>query len=330
MAIEGTYAYGSWEKTVWAEGNPDPLTPPSYVKMTLTDNNGLTYSAEESNLHTIYSAGGDWASLWGIDHIVTDQSELDAAIVQGGYIYITAENNTLTLGKNMKIGEDTVIDLAGSTQYIKESIKAESGRNLTMKNGTVVKKTTYGKVRFDTNKDTSDNQTVMFENITFSNIEAFSSTGSSSNATDNMIQIVPREGKGTYTFKNCIFENAYVDIDGLSGVEPGDIEVNFENCKFNNWGNANVIQIGAYTKGKVSVTSSTFDIESTSNVSIVSNKSANTTVSISNSSVNGVKVEANESEGIKVFSNQSVKLGNVDTETGITYSGSAEGFYVGK
>lgn len=111
MAIEGTYAYGSWEKTVWAEGNPDPLTPPSYVKMTLTDENGLTYSAEESNLHTLYSGGGDWASLWGIDHIVTDQTELNAAIVKGGYIYITAD---IVLDSTLDIADKTItLDLNG-------------------------------------------------------------------------------------------------------------------------------------------------------------------------------------------------------------------------
>jgi len=30
----------------------------------LTDENGLTYSAEESNLHTLYSGGKTWSQLW--------------------------------------------------------------------------------------------------------------------------------------------------------------------------------------------------------------------------------------------------------------------------
>lgn len=256
------------------------------------------------------------------DTVTADQTAVETAMASGGNVKITAENNTITLGKNAAIGAQTGIDLNGTTQKIENSIKAQSGQSLTMINGTLTKEGTFGKVRFDTAEGSE--QAGLFDGVTFNNTRAVSHTGSSSNATDDMIQIVPKNGVGKYIFKNCVFNNACVDIDGLSGTkldESDKIEVVFENCIFNNWGNKNAINIGAYGSGTVTITGCTFNMETTSNVKVVSKSSSKITVTVSDSTINGTKVQA-EGE-IHVFETQSVKLGGVNTISNVTYQGIA-------
>ena len=253
------------------------------------------------------------------DTTAVDQNSVNTAMANGGNVLINAEANTVTLGNNSNIGDNTGIDLNGTSQKIVDSIKAQSGQSLTMVDGTLVKDGTFGKIRFDTAQGA--NQKGLFDGVTFTNTRAATHTGSSSNATDSMIQIVPKEGNGTYIFKNCVFNNASVEINGLSGVEPGNINVVFENCTFNNWGNTHAIDIKSYAKGSVTITGCTFNMETTSNVKAVSKSNGQVTATISDSTVNGTKVEA--SGDIKVFSSQSVKLGDVTAATNITYKGIA-------
>lgn len=261
---------------------------------------------------------------------VSNQDELTSSISAGGRILVTAGDNELTLGNNIEVGSQTTVDLNGSTQKIEDSICAQQGQSFTMVNGVVVKHDTYGKVRFDTKDGLV--QTGLFENVTFLNALPAPWAAVSSDAVDEMIQIVPREGSGTYVFRNCTFINANVKINGLSGVTLGSVSVVFENCTFNNWGSSPVVDIGPYAVGTVTMTGCTFNMDATGPVSLVTKmpNSMNTiSVSISDSTVNGTKVEPNEEEGIKVSFIQWVKLGNVDAAINITYNGGTEGFVVG-
>ena len=60
---EGGYKTSSWV-TKWTSGNPNPLIRPSKAVMTVTDDKGITYTAEEANLHTSHSGGITWFQLW--------------------------------------------------------------------------------------------------------------------------------------------------------------------------------------------------------------------------------------------------------------------------
>lgn len=194
---------------------------------------------------------------------------LDGTIVAPvltGNIVITAEDNTLTLGKNTDIGAKTAVDMGGTTQSVSNSIKAESGQSLTMINGELVKDGTFGKVRFDTK---GENQEGLFENMTFTDTLAPSHTGSSSNDTEEMIQICSNgSGTGKYIFRFCTFNNSNITVGGMNDGAP--VEIIFENCTFNNTGNASAIQINSnYTNGKVTIKNCTFNLVTTSNIKAV-------------------------------------------------------------
>ena len=183
-----------------------------------------------------------------------------------GNMVITAEDNTLTLGNNTSIGEETAINMGGTTQKVENSIKAEGGQSLTMINGELVKDGTFGKVRLGTS---GSEQEALFEHMTFTDTLAPTHTGSSSNDTEEMIQIEAKSGgAGKYIFRDCTFNNANVVVSGFNGGAP--IEIIFENCTFNNTGNADAIDITSnYATGKVTVRNCTFNLVSTSGVSAV-------------------------------------------------------------
>jgi hypothetical protein len=119
VAIEGTYEYGSWEKTQWTDGNPDPESVPSYVVMTLIDNYGVDYNAEERNLHTVYSSGKTWGQLL-TSAVNTDKNKeylnLQDAINDAG------KRDTIKLLRNVRLKttglvvgaeKNVILDLAG-------------------------------------------------------------------------------------------------------------------------------------------------------------------------------------------------------------------------
>ncbi len=303
----------------------DPDNPTAYqpsidlgIKLNATQDD-----VESDSFDNQYDKDAYWIETEIIPEVISaSQDEVTAAIIAGQNVQITAANNTITLGNNKDIGSQVGIDLNGTTQKIMDSIRAEDGQSLTMINGTVVKETTFGKVRFDTVADSE--QAGVFEGVTFTNAKGVSTSGSSSNATDVMIQIVPKNGVGKYIFKNCVFNNACVYINGLAGsalTESDKIEVIFENCIFNNWGNADAIDIDDYGRGTVTITGCTFNMETTSNVSVVSKSNRDINVTVSDSIVNGTKVQP--ADGIKLYTTQSVTLGDVDTIISVTYQGIA-------
>ena len=100
VAIEGTYQYGSWEKTQWTDGNPDPDIVPSYVVMTLIDNYGVDYNAEERNLHTVYTSGKTWSEL--LTSAVNEQTRLEYLNLQDA-INDAGEGDTIKLLRNVRL-----------------------------------------------------------------------------------------------------------------------------------------------------------------------------------------------------------------------------------
>lgn len=189
---------------------------------------------------------------------VTDNDSLNAAIAQGGIITLPVLNNQVTLGNNQAIGGDTVIDMSGSSQPIKDSIKVEDGKSLTMSNGTLEQNDAFGKIRFDNEKgldSEGETQAGIFNDMTFKN---------NTDGVADMVQIVPRgDSTGKYIFRNCHFIDANVVINGLSGDEYGDngqVEIVFENCTFdiNGWPAINFSS--NYCTGSMTVKDCTFNM----------------------------------------------------------------------
>ena len=196
---------------------------------------------------------------------VTDNDSLNAAIAQGGIITLPVSDNQVTLGNNQAIGGDTVIDMSGSSQPIKDSIKVEDGKSLTMSNGTLEKKGTFGSIRFDNEKGLDSEgeiQAGIFNDMTFKNTKG---------SVTDMVQIVPYgDSTGKYIFRNCHFIDANVVINGLSGDEYGDngqVEIVFENCTFdiNGWPAINFSS--NYCTGSMTVKDCTFNMTTTAGFS---------------------------------------------------------------
>ncbi len=189
---------------------------------------------------------------------VTDNDSLNAAIAQGGIITLPVLNNQVTLGNNQAIGGDTVIDMSGSSQPIKDSIKVEDGKSLTMSNGTLEQNDAFGKIRFDNEKgldSEGETQAGIFNDMTFKN---------NTDGVADMVQIVPRgDSTSKYIFRNCHFIDANVVINGLSGDEyrdNGQVEIVFENCTFdiNGWPAINFSS--NYCTGSMTVKDCTFNM----------------------------------------------------------------------
>ncbi len=240
-----------------------------------------------------------------------------------GNTVVTASNNTLTFGNNSDIGEATAVDMNGTSQAVKNSIKAEGGQSLTMINGELVKSTTFGKVRFDTN---GKEQTGLFENMTFTDTSAPTHTGSSSNDTEQMIQICPNGGgAGTYIFRNCTFNDAYVLVSGINGGAAVDII--FENCTFNNTGNADAIELNpAYVNsGSVTIKDCTFNLVTTSNIYAV-DMSGTSKINLTFEGENRVNGTVADDSKYNLFPTTSVTAYNCKNVTGaenVTVSGIA-------
>lgn len=129
VAIEGSYEYGSWNKTEWTEGNPSPHNPPSYVVMTLTDDNGLKYRAEERNLHTVYSGGKTWSKLWP-----AGDTSITGISVAGVAATVDTEDKTvyyveLPFGTELSElkAEDIVVTTADPNATVADAITEDGG-----------------------------------------------------------------------------------------------------------------------------------------------------------------------------------------------------------
>ena len=222
-----------------------------------------------------------------VDEGAAVTENVSTAMSTGGNLIVTADDNTLTFGNNTNIASEVSVNLAGTTQKISNSVKAENGQSITMSNGELVKDGTFGKIRMDT---VSDEQVGIFENMTFTDTEAPSHIGSASNDTEEMIQINPNgngSSTGKYIFRNCTFNNAYVTIAGMNN--GGEVDVVFENCTFNNTGSASAININNYKcTGNLTVKDCTFNLITTSNVSAISEWSSGAFhITIDGMTVNG-------------------------------------------
>ncbi len=245
------------------------------------------------------------ASLPKVDNamVVNDASYMKKA---GNYILV-AEDYSQTFGKNESIADGVQMDLGGTSQYVSDSIKAEAGQDITLANGTLVKTGSYGKARLDTK---GQDQVALFENMNFVDKAAPSHTGSSSNDTADMIQIAPNGGgTGKYVFRNCSFNNANVEINGMGDGAP--VEIVFENCTFNNTGNSGAIEINGNYLGssKLTVKDCTFNLETTSNICAVSAMNQKN-VSISFEGKNVVNGSVADANVYKLFNSTSVKVTN--------------------
>ena len=222
-----------------------------------------------------------------VDEGAAVTENVSTAMSAGGNLIVTADDNTLTFGNNISIASEVSVNLAGSTQKISNSVKAENGQSITMSNGELVKDGTFGKIRMDT---VSGEQVGIFENMTFTDTEAPSHTGSASNDTEEMIQINPNgngSSTGKYIFRNCTFNNASVTIAGMNN--GGEVDVVFENCTFNNTGNTSAISVRNYKcTGSLTVKDCTFNLVTTSNISAISEGSSDAFhITIDGMTVNG-------------------------------------------
>ena len=280
-------------------------------------------TVEEDGFGNDYDADAKFPSVIQIPADKTLDGTTGEITNLSGNTVVTASNNTLTFGNNSDIGEATAVDMNGTSQAVKNSIKAEDGQSLTMINGELVKSTTFGKVRFDTN---GKEQTGLFENMTFTDTSAPTHTGSSSNDTEQMIQICPNGGgAGTYIFRNCTFNDAYVLVSGINGGAAVDII--FENCTFNNTGNADAIELNpAYVNsGSVTIKDCTFNLVTTSNIYAV-DMSGTSKINLTFEGENRVNGTVADDSKYNLFPTTSVTAYNCKNVTGaenVTVSGIA-------
>lgn len=259
--------------------------------------------------------GVEWNIVVKLVAIQINASETEATakdITSGGTITIDDPDCSLILGGNSNLSSGTTtIDMCDSTQYIRDSIVASNGQSLTMKNGELLKDDTFGKIRFDTKGQT---QSGTFENMTFTDILPPGYKGNSSTDAEEMIQICPNaNGTGTYTFRNCTFNNAYVSVNGMNN--GANVTLTFENCTFNNTGNASAININSnYASGSVTVKNCTFNLITTSNIEAV-DVAGTKDFTISFEGSNTVNGSIADSSIYNLFNSQSVKAYTVGTGT---------------
>ncbi len=260
------------EYSLAADADPASLTIRGHMKETAgneyqglsIDGIGITVIATQDTVeHDSTTDQYDADAMYAYD--VTDNDSLNAAIAQGGIITLPVSDNQVTLGNNQAIGGDTVIDMSGSSQPIKDSIRVKDGMSLTMSNGTLEKNGTFGKIRFDNKKgldSEGETQAGIFNDITFKNTKG---------SVTDMVQIVPRgDSTGKYIFRNCHFIDARVEINGLAGVEYGDngqVEIVFENCTFDINGSPAIDFSSNYCTGSITVKDCTFNMTTTSSSS---------------------------------------------------------------
>jgi predicted ribosomally synthesized peptide with SipW-like signal peptide len=99
--------------------------------------------------------------------------------------------------------------------------------------------------------------------VTMTNMVFESSTPNTNSDADyaelmKVIEYAPDNGcTGTLVFKNCVFNQTYLDLSGMNG--DSTIEVVFENCTFNIKGATSPVRVGNFVQGTIKFVNSTIN-----------------------------------------------------------------------
>ncbi len=186
-------------------------------------------------------------------HVKT-ADELVAAVNSNLGVTIILDNDIS--GYSQIIKYDSVIDLNGKKLDI-NGIRLDA--NVTIKNGEII--TDYNSALIEIRPNS--NHTFTFDNVIFTNL--YKRNNNPTDRLEIMVKVVPETAgiKTKYTFKNCTFNNATVNFNGLSD-KITNIDVTFENNTFNALAASDkLIDIGSYFNGVFVVSNNTFDVKCT-------------------------------------------------------------------
>ncbi len=208
-------------------------------------------------------------------------------------------------------------------------IKVLPDCDLTMRNGswTIAEDAGFGKITVENANDidaSSTNNNIVFEHVNFINLKP-ATTYSTTNNIEEVVRVSMQKGMNVNaTFTDCTFKNAKVVFSTFNSGE-NKFNAVFEGCKFDNLGDTSAIQDDGkkdYTgESRISVNNCTFNITSTSGVTIVQAKRESVDLTFTNNTVTGTIADKDK---YTVSSLASVK---VHSETGywgfksVTYNG---------
>lgn len=180
-----------------------------------------------------------------------------AAMPLFGGSFVLSQNYALT----DDLTQDTVIDLNGKTLTVGDNTDLVNGADLTVTGGTVERSTFAGYV--DVRPESTTDGVITYTDVTFKNNQRSKSYGSGTNWVKNVVEFCPQENGGaTFLFQNCVFNNASVLFEGLSGVSGGHFVATFDNCTFNNLGGSG-IKVDNYLTGTLNIKDCTFNSQVT-------------------------------------------------------------------
>ena len=253
--------------------------------------------------------------------IVSDSSFADA-LATGGNIVLGSDVNLAE-----DITNDVNIDLSGYTIAPTHSHKLSGGADLSMSNGSYVFENNVSFGHIDVRPGSTTDSTVSFEDMVFTSKKLNPTYGPCTDRVESVVEFTPGTGgRTTFLFKNCIFNNAQVVFEGLSG-QLGYFTATFENCTFNNLGTSAGIYVQNYLDGSIKVKDCTFNYTATASASAVSTSSSTVTIAVEGTNaVNGTAATAythnpeigeDNTYDIKIM-NPSVKVISVGSNTTVS------------
>ncbi|MBR2377324.1 MAG: hypothetical protein IKA85_06130 [Clostridia bacterium] len=259
----------------------------NYTPSTLTNVNSLANKIDDF-IADGYEKEDNGDGSFSVDYKNVDASDFNSAIKNGQpFTFELGEDATISSA----IRNDATIDLGGKTLEATATIELKNNSDLAIFGGDYVVNNTYGHV--DVRPSTTEGSTVLFENVNFAYYKLGSTYGPSTNRLGSVVEVcaIETDAKTVIVFKNCIFDNAMVVFEGLSG-KTGEFEATFEDCTFNALTSSAPICVQNYVKGTLNVKGCTFNITATSSsasaISVSSSSSTEITVNAENNTINAV------------------------------------------
>lgn len=215
--------------------------------VTVSNNTGLTENVGSVN-------SGTWATITE----TADATEIANAIAAGNPIVLTGD-----VEYNAKIENNATIDLDGNKFKATGTINLNNNADLTMTGGDYEVNGTYGHI--DVRPSSAEGSELLFEGVDFSYNKKEKTYGSSTNRLGSVVEICATvaDAHTKIKFKDCTFDNAMVQFEGLSG-KTGTFEAEFINCTFNALTSSAPVNVVNYVKGTIKMTGCTFNLECTS------------------------------------------------------------------
>lgn len=197
-------------------------------------------------------------------------------------------------------------NLSGNTMVMDKTVTVKNGE-LVMEDGTVANNGSDKYV--DIRPDAGQKVTISYKDVDFVSTYKNKTYGPATNRFTNMLKFVPKDGEADLVFENCTFDNAKIEINGLTDY-AGKVTVSFINCSFSGLGTGPIIDIKNYLDVTVNIEGCSFDVAATGYVEIVSGMaSSDITVNANNNTVHGTAAEATTDDAL-VGTVDQIKINN--------------------